>query len=122
MNDGERMNDTEAYDFYADPQHRRLLGSPRRRSTSPQLTEHVPVRFTADAIARVKSLAEQDGMTVSAWIRKQVEEAVDERVPMPSETAATFFAALKEGIARAHVETGEVGTTTSPNQSGLLTA
>jgi len=37
------------------------------------------VRFPAETIEQVKRLADADGMTVSAWIRRAVERAVSQR-------------------------------------------
>lgn len=79
---GERdVSDEDAYTYYLDPEHRRLQGRPRRRSAEPVLTEHVPVRFRPEVVARVRSLAERDGVTISSWIRQAVEEAVERRMP-----------------------------------------
>ena len=43
------------------------------------LTQHVPVRFPATTVEAVRELAEADGVSVSAWIRRTVERAVNER-------------------------------------------
>lgn len=43
------------------------------------LTAHVPVRFPADLIAEVKELAQQDGRTVSNWIRVVIDAEVTRR-------------------------------------------
>jgi hypothetical protein len=65
-----------AFDHYDDPAHREAAPArPRRRPDRP-LTEHVPVRFPAETIAEVRRLAEADGMTVSAWIRRAVDRTV----------------------------------------------
>ena len=70
------MSDAEAFEYYEDPAKREpATGPPRRRPDRP-LTQHVPVRFPAETIEQVKRLAEVDGMTVSAWIRRAVERAV----------------------------------------------
>jgi predicted DNA binding CopG/RHH family protein len=67
--------DAEAFERY-DEQARRepAPGRPRRRPDRA-LTEHVPVRFPTVTIEAVRQLAEADGMTVSAWIRRAVEAA-----------------------------------------------
>lgn len=68
--------DTEAFEYYDDPAHREPPpGRPRRRADRA-LTEHVPVRFPAATIEAVRKLADADGMTVSAWIRRAVESAM----------------------------------------------
>ncbi len=67
--------DREAFEHYEDPARREPApGRPRRRPDRA-LTEHVPVRFPAATIEVVRKLAEGDGMTVSAWIRRAVESA-----------------------------------------------
>jgi hypothetical protein len=71
--------DTEAFEFYDDPAHREpAVGQPRRRARRP-LTRHVPVRFPAETIEAVQSQAESDGMTVSSWIRRAVDDALGQR-------------------------------------------
>lgn len=73
------MSDTEAFEHYEDPAKREPApGSPRRRPARP-LTQHVPVRFPAETIEQVRTLAEADGMTVSAWIRRAVARTLHER-------------------------------------------
>jgi hypothetical protein len=70
------MSDAEAFEHYEDPANREPApGAPRRRPDRP-LTQHVPVRFTAETIEQVRELAAADGMTVSAWIRRAVERTV----------------------------------------------
>jgi hypothetical protein len=69
--------DNAAAEYYEDPEHRHLTGTPRKRSGQPsRLTTHVPVRFSATVIERVKELATEDGKTVSSWIRDVVEREV----------------------------------------------
>ena len=45
------------------------------------MTGHVPVRFSESVIARVKTLASIDGVTVSTWIRNLVLKEVERRSP-----------------------------------------
>lgn len=69
--------DDAAAAYYEDPENRRLTGPSRRRSRQPRrLTTHVPVRFSAAIIERVKELAADDGKTVSSWIRDVIEREV----------------------------------------------
>jgi hypothetical protein len=73
-------NDEKAAEFYENPENRSSVGPPRRRKNSSQrLTNHVPVRFTAEVIEQVKEFAEQDHQTVSSWIRQLVEREVSRR-------------------------------------------
>jgi predicted DNA-binding protein len=70
------VSDAKAFEHYDDPAKREPApGVPRRRADRP-LTQHVPVRFPAETIEHVRRLAEADGMTVSAWIRRAVERTL----------------------------------------------
>jgi hypothetical protein len=63
--------------YYEDPEHRKVTGPGRKRSGAvPRLTTHVPIRFSAAVIERVKELAGEDGKTVSSWIRDVIEQEV----------------------------------------------
>jgi hypothetical protein len=80
--------DTEAFEHYDDPARREPApGRPRRRPDRA-LTEHVPVRFPTATIEIVRQLAEADGMTVSAWIRRAVESATRGRTSGPARESA----------------------------------
>lgn len=69
--------DDAAAAYYEDPEHRRLTGHGRKRSgQAPRLTTHVPVRFSAAVIERVKELATEDGKTVSSWIRDVIDREI----------------------------------------------
>lgn len=70
------MSDAEAFEHYEDPTKREPAPGPPRRRPERPLTQHVPVRFPAETIEQVKMLADADGMTVSAWIRRAVERAL----------------------------------------------
>jgi hypothetical protein len=83
------MSDAEhaAFDYYEDPAKREPApGTPPRRPDRP-LTQHVPVRFPAETIEQVRRLAETDGMTVSAWIRRAVERTLRQRGAASAEHA-----------------------------------
>lgn len=53
----------------------------RRVTPAPRapMTGHVPVRFSESVIARVKTLAAKDGVTVSTWIRNLVLKEIERR-------------------------------------------
>jgi hypothetical protein len=57
-----------------------------------RLSEHVPVRFPAELIAAAKQRADAEGMTVSAWIRREVEREVSRRT-VPGQAASAPAAA-----------------------------
>ncbi len=74
--DAERAAGIEAIPPVADP------GDPsRRRSSSAVLSSHIPVRFSPALAAAVRALADQDGITVSTWIRTVVAREVQRRTP-----------------------------------------
>src|SRR4051794_27639814 len=65
--------DAEAFEHYDDPARREPADGQPRRRRERALTQHVPVRFPASTVETVRELAEADGMSVSAWIRRTVE-------------------------------------------------
>jgi hypothetical protein len=69
--------DDAAAAYYEDPENRQLKGPGHKLPRQPgRLTTHVPIRFSAGIIERVKDLAADDGKTVSSWIRDVVEREV----------------------------------------------
>lgn len=73
--------DDEAAAFYEDPGNLEPAGEARRRSSHrAPLSTHVPIRFSAETIARVKELSDEDGVTVSAWVRRVVEREAERRL------------------------------------------
>jgi hypothetical protein len=67
-----KMTRQEEYDFYARPENQTPQGPPRRRKQ--KLTEMVPVRFPPDVLEEVRRRADDDDRSVSAWIRRAVEQ------------------------------------------------
>jgi hypothetical protein len=78
------MKESEAHEFYKDPEHLAIAG-PGERPRQPMKSGLIPVRFTPDTIAAVKRVATQDGVTVSTWIRRLVGRELQRR--QPSETS-----------------------------------
>jgi len=68
-------------DPYMDPDNQKPAGQARSIPRRP-LTEHVPIRFDPEMIRWVREIAARDGLTVSSWIRRQVEKAVERRRPL----------------------------------------
>jgi hypothetical protein len=72
-------SDADAFEHYDDPANREpAAGEPRRRPART-LARHVAVRFPAETVGSVRPLAQSDGMTVSAWIRRAVDSAIRRR-------------------------------------------
>jgi hypothetical protein len=71
--------DCAAYLHYADPANRQpaedaqIYVPPRRPR---RLTSHVPIRFRPEVIEQAKAIAEDEGLTVSSWIRRLVDREV----------------------------------------------
>jgi hypothetical protein len=49
------------------------------RMEGPPLAKYVPVRFPADLAVAAAQAAAGEGMTVSAWIRREVQREIDRR-------------------------------------------
>jgi predicted HicB family RNase H-like nuclease len=66
-----KMTRQEEHDFYAESENQTPQGPARRRSS--KLTELVPVRFPPDTLAKIREAADADDRSVSAWIRRAVD-------------------------------------------------
>lgn len=66
------MTPDEEYEFLARPENQEPQGKPKRRRA--RLTSPIPVRFPPELLAEIKRRAEADDRSVSAWIRRAVEE------------------------------------------------
>ena len=87
------MSDEEAADFYAEPANQGFDAAQIVR-TRP-LASSIPVRFPPEAIARVQAAAGSEGITVSAWVRNAVTDALAR-----SANDTTSIAQQLEGLAR----------------------
>jgi hypothetical protein len=67
------VNDQEAYEYYLDPEHLETTG-PGCKPKRPALTNMTAVHFTPEAIKAVKVVAHKEGVTVSSWIRRLVQQ------------------------------------------------
>jgi predicted DNA-binding protein len=57
----------------------KYASGPGRRRLSVTLESHVPIRFTNEAVEKVKCFADKDNKTVSSWIRDLVDEEIERR-------------------------------------------
>jgi hypothetical protein len=73
------MDDREAYEFYKDPEHLRIIGRGRKPRRWVRLTEVLSIRFTAATLGGAKKWAAEDGVTVSTWIRLAVAREEERR-------------------------------------------
>ena len=89
--------DDEAAAFYEDEANREPAGPGRKRKGQQRrLGSHVPVRFDAATVAAIRALANQQGLTVSGWIRHVVRNAIEARTPAQTWTSNSAFAAVGE--------------------------
>ena len=68
------MTRKQEYDFYAKAENQTPKGPARRRKQN--LTEMVTVGSEADVLDEVRRRADADDRSVSAWIRRAVEQAL----------------------------------------------
>jgi hypothetical protein len=78
------------------------MAQPVDFSAEPELTERASIRFPADMIAVAKRFAAAEGMTISAWIRREAEMSalralVAEILPVFAHTAGGNYSALVPG-------------------------
>jgi hypothetical protein len=71
---------------YESPDTREPVGAGVRRTPARRLGHHLPVRFPDEMINIVRKLADEDGLTVSAWIRRAVADEVERRSRAASST------------------------------------
>jgi hypothetical protein len=81
--------DEMAARFYEDPANLEVTGPPQRVARPRRLSSHVPIRFSAAAIAKVKFVSDEDGLTVSSWVRRLVERELDRRLSARNETTVS---------------------------------
>lgn len=89
----------EEADFYRRKEGARA-GERVTPARSARMVGHVPVRFQQSMIDRIKALSAEEGVTVSTWIRRAVDEAVRARAvtqTRPSVETVTFVDSLGTG-------------------------
>ena len=73
-------SDAAACAYYADPAHLTTTGPARKHPKDRQVkSAHVPVRFDPEMVAAIRRWSDEDGMTVSAWVRKLVRDEIARR-------------------------------------------
>jgi predicted HicB family RNase H-like nuclease len=80
-------------DFYALEEGGRL-GEHVTPSGRRPMTGHAAVRFPQTTIDQIKTLAAEDGVTVSTWIRRVVDEAVRSRSASKTEPGVKVYFTL----------------------------
>lgn len=77
------MDPKDEFEFYADENNREPAGPPLPNKGN-RLSSHVPVRFTPQTIAAVRTLAHREHISVSNWIRRAVSRELDRLAPPQS--------------------------------------
>lgn len=78
--------------FYENPENRRTRGRGYKRAGTPPLSSHTPVRFEAGTIAAIRRFSDEDGITVSAWVRRVVDAEIQRRLTLMTSTATAWGA------------------------------
>ena len=98
--------DDIAAQYYEDPANLQVAGPPQRLGrTGAQLSNHIPIRFSAAAIAKVKYLADEDGLTVSSWVRRLVERELERRLSSRNATSSSVQAPAQIQVSEQQAET-----------------
>jgi len=63
-------------------------GPGHKRTGHPRLSSHTPVRFDPDTIAAIRRFSDEDGVTVSAWVRHVVGREILRRISLRTRTAS----------------------------------
>jgi hypothetical protein len=79
--EGGGMTDASEYEFYDEPANREAGPGTGVKRPGRGLVTHVPVRFSPEMVAAVRALADEDGVSVSTWIRNVVGREVQRRTP-----------------------------------------
>ena len=69
------MTPAEEYEFYARPENQVPQGPPRRRTAT--LSDPVAVRFSPQMLDQVKAAAAAEDRSVSSWVRRAVNNALE---------------------------------------------
>lgn len=97
--------DAAACAYYADPAHLVPTG-PAHKPRRPVKSALVPVRFDPGMVAAIRRWSDEDGMTVSAWVRKLVRDEIGRRITAEIEADPAEVARIR--AARAEIARGDV--------------
>jgi hypothetical protein len=83
-----KQDDADAA-FYDNPENLHTRGPVQRRASHPRLSSHTPVRFDPDTVAAIRQFSDDDGVTVSAWVRHVVAREIRKRTSLQARTASS---------------------------------
>ena len=70
------MNDQEAHDYYADPEHLKIAG-PARKHPKDMLTGCLSARISPSLLNQVTSAAAAEGISAGAWARRALRNELE---------------------------------------------
>jgi hypothetical protein len=99
-----KQDDADAA-FYDNPENLRTHGPVHRRAGHPRLSSHTPVRFDPDTIATIRQFSDDDGVTVSAWVRRAVDREIKRCTSLRARTTSSRSGAVSFDQSSAPVTT-----------------
>jgi hypothetical protein len=67
-------------------------GPGHKRTGHPRLSSHTPIRFEPETITAIREFSDEDGLTVSAWVRRLVNREIRRRRSLRTRTASERIA------------------------------
>jgi hypothetical protein len=64
-------------------------GPGHKKAGHPRLSSHTPVRFDPETIAAIRQFSDEDGVTVSAWVRRVVRREIQRRISLRTRTTSS---------------------------------
>jgi len=63
-------------------------GPGHKKAGHPRLSSHTPVRFDPETITAIRQFSDEDGVTVSAWVRRLVNREIQRRISLRLRTTS----------------------------------
>jgi len=63
-------------------------GPGHKKAGQSRLSSHTPVRFDPETITAIRQLSDEDGVTVSAWVRRVVNREIQRRISLRLRTTS----------------------------------
>jgi hypothetical protein len=85
----DRMTDAERAAWHEARRSERQTGRVVRRHTGGKAEAHLSIRLYPEQMARLRELSQREGWTISALVRRFVEERLDQLVPRETPTVGS---------------------------------
>jgi hypothetical protein len=113
--------DDAAAAYYRDPANRMSDGPGNGLPGRPErLSDHVPIRLDRATVTAIKRFSDEDGMTVSSWVRHVVKQEVERRTNLTSRTG--FARGFTPAITLDPIGQSQPGTMPTASLHGLRVA